>query len=120
MGSCFSVSGDAVSACARRVATALAAAARRFLVLAALLPAARRFRVLTALLAATRRFRVVAAFFAATRRLRLAAPFFPDEAIINSFVARSSFGRPLTCVTVPAITTFLITKLSISFARTRV
>jgi hypothetical protein len=83
-GSCFSVSADAAAACARRAATAFAAAIRRFLVLAAFLPAAFRLRVVAALLPVARRFRVVAAFFAAARRFRATAGFLADDEAIST------------------------------------
>lgn len=59
-----------------RVARALAADARRFLVVAAVRPAARRFRVVAAFFPAARRFRVVAALRAAALRFRVVAAFF--------------------------------------------
>jgi len=94
MGSFVSVSGDAVSACAVRVATAFAAALRRFLVLAA--PAvARRLRVLAALLAVARPFRVFAAFFAAARRFRVTADFLADDEAIYQLLCRKSASATL-------------------------
>ena len=88
-GSCFSVSADAAAACARRAATAFAAAIRRFLVFAAFLPAAFRLRVVAALLPVARRFRVVAAFFAAARRFRATAAFLADDEAIYQLLSRT-------------------------------
>jgi len=95
MGSFVSVSGDAVSACALRVATAFAAALRRFLVLAALPAVARRLRVLAALLAVARPFRVFAAFFAAARRFRVTADFLADDEAIYQLLCRRSASATL-------------------------
>jgi hypothetical protein len=97
MGSLVSVSGsgDAVSACALRVATAFAAALRRFLVLAALLAVARRLRVLAALLAVPRPFRVFAAFFCAARRFRVTADFLADDEAIYKLLCRRSASASL-------------------------
>jgi hypothetical protein len=67
-----------------RVARALAAAARRFLVVAALRPAARRFRVVAAFAPAARRLRVVAAFRAAALRFRVVAAFFAGDGAMAS------------------------------------
>ena len=96
MGSFVSVSGsgDAVPACALRVATAFAAALRRFLVSAALLAVARRLRVLAALLAVARPFRVFAAFFAA-RRFRVTADFLADDEAIYQLLCRRSASATL-------------------------
>ena len=97
MGSFVSVSGsgDAVPACALRVATAFAAALRRFLVSAALLAVARRLRVLAALLAVARPFRVFAAFFAAARRFRVIADFLADDEAIYQLLCRRSASATL-------------------------
>jgi hypothetical protein len=59
---------DALCSCCFRVAAALRAAARRFLVRAAFLPAALSRRVRAAFLPAALSFLVLAAFFAAARR----------------------------------------------------
>ena len=109
MGSLVSVSGsgDAVSACALSVATAFAAALRRFLVLAALLAVARRLRVLAALLAVPRPFRVFAAFFAAARRFRVTADFLVDDEAIYQLLCRRSASATLNRLTVPERTIFL-------------
>jgi len=90
-----SVSGDAVPACALRVATAFAATLRRFLVLAALPAVARRLRVLAALLAVARPFRVFAAFFAAARRFRVTADFLADDEAIYQLLCRRSASPTL-------------------------
>jgi len=59
---------DALSFCCFRVAAALRAAARRFLVRAAFLPAALKRRARAAFLPAALSFLVLAAFFVAARR----------------------------------------------------
>lgn len=82
--------GETVN-CACRVARALAAAARRFLVVAALRPAARRFRVVAAFAPASRRLRVVAALRAAALRFRVITPFFDGRA---AMAAQSSALLP--------------------------
>jgi hypothetical protein len=96
MGSCFSVPGEAVSACAWRVATGFAAALRRFLVLAALVAIARRLRVLAALPAVALRFRVFAAFFATVRRFRVTAAFLADDEAIYQLLCRTMSGARLS------------------------
>jgi hypothetical protein len=93
--SCFSVSADDATVCARRVATAFAAAIRRFLVFAAFLPAALRLRVVLALLPVALRFRVVAAFFAAARRFRVTAAFLADDEAIYQLLSRIDQSRPV-------------------------
>jgi hypothetical protein len=75
----------------------LAAAARRFLVVAALRPAARRLRVVVALALAARRLRAGAAFRAAATRLRVTVAFFAadfamaPECIVSSSALQTDF-----------------------------
>jgi hypothetical protein len=80
---------DALCFCCFRVAAALRAAARRFLVRTAFLPAALSRRVRAAFLPAALSFLVLAAFFAAARRSAIVILLVRPD-IINQHVDRTA------------------------------